>query len=251
MYYGYGMGYDPMYLLLIVVSTILGMATQGYIKSTYAKWSKVPLDSSLTGADVARRMLADEGVSGVGIEAIGGELTDNYDPRGNVLHLSQGNLRGGSVASAAVACHEAGHAVQHARGYVPVRIRSALVPVVNFTSNAWMIVFFLGIAMGAAGLTRFAIALFAFSVIFQIVTLPVEFVARLPTWSAAALVRRRCAGQRRCSWPRPSRMWPPPSSPCSSCSTTSPRQTAGESADGVDERRHEGSAFGDGCRRGL
>ena len=75
MYYGYGMGYDPMYLLLIVVSTILGMATQGYIKSTYAKWSKVPLDSSLTGADVARRMLADEGVSGVGIEAIGGELT--------------------------------------------------------------------------------------------------------------------------------------------------------------------------------
>lgn len=177
MYYGYGMGYDPMYLLLIVVSTILGMATQGYIKSTYAKWPKVPLDSSLTGADVARRMLADEGVSGVGIEAIGGELTDNYDPRSNVLHLSQGNLRGGSVASAAVACHEAGHAVQHARGYVPVRIRSALVPVVNFTSNAWMIVFFLGIAMGAAGLTRFAIALFAFSVIFQIVTLPVEFDA--------------------------------------------------------------------------
>ena len=177
MYYGYGMGYDPMYLLLIVVSTILGMATQGYIKSTYAKWSKVPLDSSLTGADVARRMLADEGVSGVGIEAIGGELTDNYDPRSNVLHLSQGNLRGGSVASAAVACHEAGHAVQHARGYAPVRIRSALVPVVNFTSNAWMIAFFLGIAMGAAGLMRFAIALFAFSVIFQIVTLPVEFDA--------------------------------------------------------------------------
>ena len=177
MYYGYGMGYDPMYLLLIVVSTILGMATQSYVKSTYAKWSKVPLDSSLAGADVARRMLADEGVSGVGIEAIGGELTDNYDPRSNVLHLSQGNLRGGSVASAAVACHEAGHAVQHARGYVPVRIRSALVPVVNFTSNAWMIGFFLGIAMGAAGLTRFAIALFAFSVIFQIVTLPVEFDA--------------------------------------------------------------------------
>ena len=198
MYYGYGMGYDPMYLLLIVVSTILGMATQGYIKSTYAKWSKVPLDSSLTGADVARRMLADEGVSGVGIEAIGGELTDNYDPRSNVLHLSQGNLRGGSVASAAVACHEAGHAVQHARGYAPVRIRSALVPVVNFTSNAWMIAFFLGIAMGAAGLMRFAIALFllligifmnlmglvdlaiimyAAAVLFQIVTLPVEFDA--------------------------------------------------------------------------
>lgn len=148
MYYGYGMGYDPMYLLLIVISTVLGLATQSYIKSTYAKWSKVPLDSSATGADVARRMLSDEGVSGVGIEAIGGELTDNFDPRDNVLHLSQGNLHGGSVASAAVACHEAGHAVQHARGYVPVKIRSALVPVVNLASSVWTIVFILGIAMG-------------------------------------------------------------------------------------------------------
>ena len=177
MYYGYGMGYDPMYLLLIVVSTILGMATQGYIKSTYAKWSKVPLDSSLTGADVARRMLADEGGLGRGHRGNRRGAHGQLRSASNVLHLSQGNLRGGSVASAAVACHEAGHAVQHARGYVPVRIRSALVPVVNFTSNAWMIVFFLGIAMGAAGLTRFAIALFAFSVIFQIVTLPVEFDA--------------------------------------------------------------------------
>ena len=177
MYIGYGMGYDPMYLLLVVVSTVLGLATQSYIKSTYRTWSKVPLGTSVTGADVARRMLSDEGVSGVGIEAIGGELTDNYDPRDNVLHLSGSNLRGGSVASAAVACHEAGHAVQHARGYVPVKIRSALVPVVNFTSNAWMVVFFLGVAMGAAGLMRFAIVLFAFSVLFQVVTLPVEFDA--------------------------------------------------------------------------
>lgn len=177
MYYGYGMGYDPMYLLLIVISTVLGLATQSYIKSTYAKWSKVPLDSSATGADVARRMLSDEGVSGVGIEAIGGELTDNFDPRDNVLHLSQGNLHGGSVASAAVACHEAGHAVQHARGYVPVKIRSALVPVVNLASSVWTIVFILGIAMGAMGLVRLAVVLFGFSVLFQIVTLPVEFDA--------------------------------------------------------------------------
>lgn len=177
MYYGYGMGYDPMYLLLIVISTVLGLATQSYIKSTYAKWSKVPLDSSATGADVARRMLSDEGVSGVGIEAIGGELADNFDPRDNVLHLSQGNLHGGSVASAAVACHEAGHAVQHARGYVPVKIRSALVPVVNLASSVWTIVFILGIAMGAMGLVRLAVALFGFSVLFQIVTLPVELDA--------------------------------------------------------------------------
>lgn len=175
MYYGYG--YDPLYLALVIVSVILGAVTQGYIKSTYAKWSKVPLGGSLTGADVARRMLSDQNVSGVGIEGIGGELTDNYDPRTNVLHLSSGNLHGGSVASAAVACHEAGHAVQHARNYVPVKIRLALVPVVNFTSNIWIFVFIVGMAVGQAGLLTLAIALFAFSVLFQIVTLPVEFDA--------------------------------------------------------------------------
>ncbi len=177
MYYGYGFGYDPLYLALVIISTILGVATQSYIKSTYAKWSKVPLDGAITGADVARRMLSDQNVGGVGIEGIGGELTDNYDPRTNVLHLSGANLHGGSVASAAVACHEAGHAVQHACNYVPVKIRSALVPVVNFTSNAWVLVFILGMAVGQAGLLTLAIALFAFSVLFQIVTLPVEFDA--------------------------------------------------------------------------
>lgn len=137
----------------------------------------MPLDGAITGADVARRMLSDQNVGGVGIEGIGGELTDNYDPRTNVLHLSGANLHGGSVASAAVACHEAGHAVQHAHNYVPVKIRSALVPVVNFTSNAWVLVFILGMAVGQAGLLTLAIALFAFSVLFQIVTLPVEFDA--------------------------------------------------------------------------
>ena len=179
MYYGHGFGWglDPAYLLLVLVSTALGLATQSYIKRTYAVWTRVPLGSSRTGADVARQMLADEGVAGVGIEPIAGELTDNFDPRSNVLHLSDANLRGGSVASAAVACHEAGHAVQHARGYLPGRLRSALVPVVNAASNAWMVVFFAGVALGLAGLVRLAVALFAFSVVFQLVTLPVEFDA--------------------------------------------------------------------------
>lgn len=179
MYYGmgYGWGINPAYLLLVVISTAIGMATQSYIKKTYAVWSRVPLGSGSTGAEVAERMLADEGVSGVRVEPISGELTDNFDPTSNVLHLSEGNLRGGSVASAAVACHEAGHAVQHARGYVPGRVRSALVPVVNFASNAWMVVFFAGVFLGLAGLLRLAIVLFAFSVVFQLVTLPVEFDA--------------------------------------------------------------------------
>ena len=181
MYYGYGYGYgwgiDPAYLLLVLVSTVLGLATQAYIRRTYATWSHVPLATGMTGADVARRMLSDEGVTGVGVRSIPGELTDNYDPRSNVLNLSAGNLHGGSVASAAVACHEAGHAVQHARGYVPVRVRSALVPVVNFASGAWMLVFFAGVALGLSGLLKLSVALFVFSVIFQIVTLPVEFDA--------------------------------------------------------------------------
>ena len=175
--YFYGLGFDPAYLLLVIVSTALGMVTQGYIRSTYATWSKVPLGGSTTGAAIAERMLADEGVSGVRVEPIAGELTDNFDPSSGVLHLSASNLRGGSVASAAVACHEAGHAVQHARGYVPGRIRTAIVPVVNLASSSWTLVFFAGVFLGMAGLLRLAIALFAFCVIFQLVTLPVELDA--------------------------------------------------------------------------
>lgn len=165
------------YILLVVISTILGLATQAYINRKYKEWSAVPVSSGETGADVAKRMLQTEGASSVGITTVEGHLTDFYDPRDNRLHLSQENLTGGSVASVAVACHEAGHAVQTARGFVPVKIRTALVPVVNFTSQAWMIVFFAGVFLGMAGLIQFAVILFAFSVIFQIVTLPVEIDA--------------------------------------------------------------------------
>ena len=174
--YGYGMGFDPAYLLLVVASLILGVATQGYINSTYKTWSRVPSDGD-AGADVARRMLDASGCGAVGIRSTPGTLTDHYDPRDNNLYLSQANLSGGSVASVAVACHEAGHAVQRAQGYFMMRVRTALVPVVNFTQNAWMIVFLMGVLMNVAGLTTLAIALFAFSVLFQVVTLPVEIDA--------------------------------------------------------------------------
>ena len=174
--YGYGMGFDPAYLLLVVASLILGVATQGYINSTYKTWSRVPSDGD-AGADVARRMLDASGCGAVGIRSTPGTLTDHDDPRDNNLYLSQANLSGGSVASVAVACHEAGHAVQRAQGYFMMRVRTALVPVVNFTQNAWMIVFLMGVLMNVAGLTTLAIALFAFSVLFQVVTLPVEIDA--------------------------------------------------------------------------
>ena len=174
--YGYGMGFDPAYLLLVVVSLILGVATQSYINSTYRTWSRVPSDGD-TGADVARRMLDANGCSKVGIRSTPGTLTDHYDPRDNNLYLSAANLSGGSVASVAVACHEAGHAAQREHGYAMMKVRTALVPVVNFAQNAWMLVFIMGVFMNLAGLTTLAIFLFGFSVLFQLVTLPVEFDA--------------------------------------------------------------------------
>ena len=175
MYYGYGMDYA--YLGIIILSIVLGGITQSYINSQYKKWSRVPASMGKTGAQVARQMLDSSGASSVGIGTVGGHLTDYYDPRDNNLHLSQENMRGGSVASVAVACHEAGHAVQRAKNYAPMRVRTALVPVVNFSQNVWMLVFLAGVFMNAVGLVRIAIVLFAFSVIFQLVTLPVEINA--------------------------------------------------------------------------
>ncbi|MCH3943294.1 MAG: zinc metallopeptidase [Atopobiaceae bacterium] len=175
--YGFGYGMNMGYVLILVLSLGLGGITQWYINKQYKIWSQVPVSSGETGADVARRMLAQEGAGSVGITAVDGHLTDFYDPRDNQLHLSQENITGGTVASVAVACHEAGHAVQTARGFVPVKIRTALVPVVNFASQTWMLVFLAGAFLGITGLYRLAIILFAFSVLFQLVTLPVEFDA--------------------------------------------------------------------------
>ncbi|WP_282709916.1 zinc metallopeptidase [Lancefieldella sp. Marseille-Q7238] len=175
MYY-YG-GSDMFYWVLVLGSLALGGLAQLYIHSMYKKWSRVSSGIQGTGADVARRMLDDEGAKNVGIERIEGNLTDNYDPRSNVLHLSDANFEESSVASIAVACHEAGHAVQTARGFWPARLRSALVPVVNLASAAWIYVFIAGVWFRIAGATQIAILLYAATVLFQIVTLPVEIDA--------------------------------------------------------------------------
>ena len=154
-YYGYGL--DPGYLAIVLVSLVLGGLTQAYINSSYRRWSQV---SATAGATL-----------------VPGHLTDHYSPRDNSLHLSEENRSGGSVASVAVACHEAGHAIQTAKGYLPYRLRSALIPVVNFAQQTWVLVLAIGVALRLAGLTQLAIALFAFSVLFQLVTLPVEIDA--------------------------------------------------------------------------
>jgi Zn-dependent membrane protease YugP len=122
-------------------------------------------------------MLDQNGAGACGIGRVAGTLTDHYDPRDNCLHLSADNYQGGSVASVAVACHEAGHAVQTAKGYLPGRMRTALVPVVNFAQNTWMLVFLAGAMMSLLGLMQLGIILFASSVVFQLVTLPVEIDA--------------------------------------------------------------------------
>lgn len=170
-------GIDSSYILLIVVTFALGIASQAYINSTYKRWSRVRSSAGVPGAQVARQMLDAEGASQVGIDEIPGELTDNYNPKDNKLHLSHENFAQGSVAGVAVACHEAGHAVQNARGFVPMRIRSALVPVVNFASTIWIFVLLAGSLLHIAGLTTAAIVLFSFSVLFHLVTLPVEIDA--------------------------------------------------------------------------
>lgn len=190
-YYGYGFGFDPAYMLLVLVSTVIGLAAQGYINSTYRTWSRVPA-AGATGADVARRMLDANGCHAVDIKRVNGHLTDHYDPRDNSLHLSSENLTGGSVASVAVACHEAGHAAQKAHGYAMMKVRTALVPVVNFTQNTWMLVLMLGLFMNIAGLTTLAIVFFAFSVVFQLVTLPVEIDA---SRRAAAYIEQSGMGE--------------------------------------------------------
>lgn len=175
--YGYGAGMNTSYILLVVVSLVIGLATQAYIKSTYRKWSGVRASVPGSGAEVARRMLDEGGAGDIGIDRIGGELTDNFNPADGCLHLSSANFSGASVASVAVACHEAGHAVQAAKGFSMYRLRTLLVPAVNLASSAWMIVLMAGVFMNAMGLVKVAILLFAATVVFSLVTLPVEIDA--------------------------------------------------------------------------
>ena len=175
-FYGF-YGMDMGYLMVALVALVIGGAAQAYIRSTYRKWSQVDARIPGTGADVARRMLAEGGAGGVGIARCAGSLTDHYDPRDNTLHLSEDNYRGASVASVAVACHEAGHAIQAARGFGFYRLRAALVPAVSLAEQFWVVVLIIGVMLNAFGLVQLAIVLFAVSVVFQLVTLPVEIDA--------------------------------------------------------------------------
>ena len=165
------------YLFLIVVTMIMGFGTQWYINHSYKKYSSVDSGTGMTGAQIARRMLDDNGLQHVQVHCVGGTLSDHYDPRDQTVSLSEDIYHSTSVSAAAVACHECGHAVQHAVGYVPMNIRSALVPVANFGSTAWLVLLVIGIALNSMNLVLIACLVYGFAVLFQVVTLLVEFNA--------------------------------------------------------------------------
>ncbi|MDY0088525.1 MAG: zinc metallopeptidase [Coriobacteriia bacterium] len=165
------------YLPILLIAVVLGAITQGFVNSSYRRYSKVALATGQSGAEVARRMLDAEGLANVTIERVPGRLTDHYDPRANVLRLSEDVYGGRSVAAAGVAAHEAGHAVQHARGFAAARLRQALVPTAQIGSSLAFPLIFAGLFVNFTGLITLGVVMFAAAVLFQIVTLPVEFDA--------------------------------------------------------------------------
>ena len=178
--YGYGYPYgfyvDPTYVLLII-GMVLALAASGKMKSTFARYQQVRSHSGLTGAQTAQRILNAAGIYDVTIVPISGSLTDHYDPRTKRLALSQDVYGRTSVAAVCVAAHECGHAIQDARDYAPLRLRAALVPVANFGSQISWLLIILGIVLGGTGLINLGILMFSLAVLFQLVTLPVEYNA--------------------------------------------------------------------------
>lgn len=162
------------YFILIMVGPIL---IQVYLKKTYSKYLKRGASSGLTGAQAARKILDENGLYNVKVEEVRGRLSDHYDPRSKVVRLSSDNYHGTSIASISVAIHEVGHSLQHSQNYAPLNIRHALVPVANIGSNFSFILIFIGIILSSANLLLLGIIAMAAAVLFQVVTLPVEFNA--------------------------------------------------------------------------
>lgn len=165
------------FIIYFLALMILPIIAQSKVKSAYKKYSKVTTSSMKTGAQVAREILNDNGLDNVSIEEVSGTLTDHYDPRSKVLRLSSDNFHGNSMASSAVAAHEVGHAIQDAEGYAFLKFRSALVPLASFGSNSAMFIIIAGIIFSANNLIGLGVIFMAFAVLFQLVTLPVEFNA--------------------------------------------------------------------------
>lgn len=167
--------------LLIIVIAVAGYIVQARLQSVFAKYSKVALPNGMTGAEIAERMLRENNIHNVRVTHVAGHLTDHFNPQTMTVNLSDSVYSGRSVSAAAVACHECGHAVQHAQGYAPLAMRSALVPVVSFSSRAAIWVIMLGLIMTASSssdiICWIGIGMIAMSALFSIITLPVEYNA--------------------------------------------------------------------------
>lgn len=176
-YYPFGIFWDPTYIL-IIIAMLLSLVASAMVKTTFGKYAKVRSFTNMTGAQAAERLLHHQGIYDVRIGHISGDLTDHYDPRNKVLNLSDSTYGSTSVAAIGVAAHECGHAIQHAKGYAPLTIRGALVPAANIGSSISWPLIILGIILGAnQTLITIGILCFSLAVLFQIVTLPVEFDA--------------------------------------------------------------------------
>jgi uncharacterized protein len=167
-------------VLMIVcagVPLLLGLWAQANVRRTFARYSQVPTSGGLTGAQAAQAVLRSSGLAGVSIRPVPGQLSDHYDPRRRTLNLSADVGESASVAALGVAAHEAGHAIQHARAYWPMQVRQTLVPAAQIGQSLWFLPVVIGLAIGATGLVTVGLVLFAAIVLFQLVTLPVEFDA--------------------------------------------------------------------------
>ena len=185
MYYGYGgygYGFDISYLVLVLPCILFSLWASSSVKSTFNRYSKVYSYRRITGAQAAQRVLSANGVTGVRIEQVRGNLTDHFDPSTNVIRLSDSVYNSTSVAAIGVACHEAGHAVQYAHHYAPIKLRAAIIPLTNFGSRLAMPLILLGILLSSMSylgntIVYLGIAAFGLSLVFQLITLPVEFNA--------------------------------------------------------------------------
>ncbi len=180
-------GFDYYYLVLVLPAIIISLIAQIRVKSTFSKYSKVT--SATTGASAAEKVLLSHGITNVKIERVSGNLTDHYDPKANVIRLSDSVFGSHSIAAVGVACHEAGHAVQYAEGYAPIKFRSVIIPACQFGSQFSWIALMLGLILSFEALIFAGIALFSLVVLFQLVTLPVEFNASRRAISA---IRENC-----------------------------------------------------------
>jgi uncharacterized protein len=165
------------FVICTVPPLLLGLWAQLRVKRTFKRYSQVPTSNGMTGAQAAAAVLQSSGLQGVSIRPVSGRLSDHYDPRSRTLNLSEDVGQAATVAALGVAAHEAGHAVQDAQGYKPMRIRQTLVPAATIGSQLWIFPAFLGLIMGSLGLVNIGLALFLAVVVFQVVTLPVEFDA--------------------------------------------------------------------------